>query len=83
MKEIFSEKQIEAYSLALLRWAYGKTGDRSQAEDLAQEVWMQLYHSVRNGAAVQPKARRGKGIPCRHSLARALDRSGRACPTIR
>ena len=42
MTELFTEQQLEAHSLALLRWAYGKTGSRSAAEDLAQEIWMQL-----------------------------------------
>ena len=57
MTEPFTEKQIETYSLALLKWAYGKTGSHAAAEDLAQEVWVQLYHSVRNGAAAQQPER--------------------------
>ncbi len=57
MTEPFTEKQIETYSLALLKWAYGKTGSHSAAEDLAQEVWMQLYHSMRNGPVVQQPER--------------------------
>ena len=40
MMELFSEKQIEEYSLALLRWAYGKLGSHSAAEELVQEVWL-------------------------------------------
>lgn len=47
MKELFTEKQIEEYSLALLRWAYGKLGSHSAAEELAQEVWLQVYRSAR------------------------------------
>ena len=57
MTEPFTEKQIETYSLALLKWAYGKTGSHSAAEDLAQEVWMQLYHSMQNGPVVQQPER--------------------------
>lgn len=48
MTEMFSEKQIEEYSLALLRWAYRKTGNHAAAEDLAQEVWLQVYQSARS-----------------------------------
>lgn len=50
MTEMFSEKQIEEYSLALLRWAYRKTGNHAAAEDLAQEVWLQVYQSARSAA---------------------------------
>jgi len=37
---------VDAYSPQLLRWAWGKTGDRSQAEDLVQEVWLQFFSAV-------------------------------------
>jgi len=70
MKEIFTEKQIEEYSLALLRWAYGKTADRSAAEELAQEVWVQFYQSVQNGTSIcQPERYLWKvahHVWCRH-----------------
>lgn len=70
MKEIFSEKQIEEHSLALLRWAYGKTGSRSAAEDLAQEVWVQVYESVQKGADFRQPERYlwkiARYVWCRH-----------------
>ena len=70
MKEIFSEKHIEEYSLALLRWAYGKTGSRSAAEDLAQEVWVQVYQSVQKGTDVRQPERYlwkiARYVWCRH-----------------
>ena len=37
---------VEAYSPALLRWAYGKTGSHEAAEDLTQEVWLQFISSL-------------------------------------
>lgn len=70
MTELFTEQQLETYSLALLRWAYGKTGSRSAAEDLAQEVWMQLYQSMQNGTAIQQPERYlwkiARYVWCRH-----------------
>jgi RNA polymerase sigma factor (sigma-70 family) len=35
------------YSLMLLNWAYKKLGDKYMAEDLAQEVLLQIYSSVK------------------------------------
>ena len=67
MTEPFTEKQIETYSLALLKWAYGKTGSHSAAEDLVQEVWMQLYHSMRNGPDVTSRRRPLSERTCRFS----------------
>ena len=37
---------VEEYSLPLLRWARGKTGDPTAAEDLAQEVWLQFFSAA-------------------------------------
>ncbi len=34
---------VDTYSPQLLRWAWGKTGSQQQAEDLAQEVWVQFF----------------------------------------
>jgi len=34
---------VDTLSPQLLRWAWGKTGNRQQAEDLAQEVWLQFF----------------------------------------
>lgn len=41
------DRWVDAYSPALLRWAWGKTGDRTRAEDLAQEVWLQFFSAVK------------------------------------
>lgn len=35
------------YSLSLLNWAYRKLGDRSKAEDLAQEALLQIFAAVK------------------------------------
>ncbi len=37
---------VDAYALALLRWALSKTGAHHLAEDLAQEVWLQFFLAV-------------------------------------
>lgn len=37
---------VDEWSPALLRWAYGKTGDPYQAEDLAQEAWLQFFSAA-------------------------------------
>ena len=49
MRERFAA-WVEEYSLSLLRWARGKTGDPTAAEDLAQEVWLQFFFAVRREA---------------------------------
>lgn len=46
MTELFSAEQVEEISLMLLKWAYRKTGSRTEAEELAQEVWLQLYEAA-------------------------------------
>lgn len=38
---------VDEYSPALLKWAWGKTGDPHRAEDLTQEVWLQFFSAVR------------------------------------
>lgn len=42
---------VDELSPALLRWAYGKTGQMHQAEDLAQEVWLQFFSAARKEEA--------------------------------
>ncbi|MBQ8554372.1 MAG: RNA polymerase sigma factor [Clostridia bacterium] len=37
---------VEEYSPALLKWAYGKTGQQHPAEELAQEVWLQFFSAA-------------------------------------
>ena len=57
MREAFAA-WVEEYSLSLLRWARGKTGDHAAAEDLAQEVWLQFFSAARREAdADRPVAR--------------------------
>lgn len=43
----FFDRIAEEYSLPLLNWAYEKLGDREKAEDLAQEVLLQVFYSIR------------------------------------
>lgn len=74
MKRLFTDEQIEEYSLALLKWAYGKTGSHAAAEDLAQEVWVQLYQAIRRAetsenAILQPERylwKVARYVWCRH-----------------
>lgn len=49
MREQFAA-WVEEYSLSLLRWARGKTGDPTAAEDLTQEVWLQFFSAARREA---------------------------------
>lgn len=46
MTELF-RRMVEEESAALLRWAYAKTGQAHQAEELAQEVWLQFFSTVK------------------------------------
>ena len=41
---------IDEHSLALLRWASRKLGDSRQAEELVQEVWVQVLAAMRYGS---------------------------------
>lgn len=41
------EEWVDEYSLPLLKWARGKTGSPTAAEELTQEVWMQFFSAVR------------------------------------
>lgn len=43
------EKVASEYSLPLINWAYKKLGDRSRAEDLTQEVFLQVYSALEKG----------------------------------
>ena len=47
---MLTEAFIDEHSLMLLRWAYSKTGDSRQAEELAQEVWVQVLTAIRRGS---------------------------------
>ena len=42
---------LEEAAPRLLRWAWGKTGCREQAEDLTQEVWLQYLSAARREEA--------------------------------
>lgn len=37
---------VDELSPSLLKWAWGKTGDRQQAEELAQEAWLQFFSAA-------------------------------------
>lgn len=44
-KQLFASI-AEEYALTLLNWAYKKLGNREQAEDLAQEVLLQIFAAI-------------------------------------
>ncbi len=46
---------VEAYSLPLFRWALSKTGNRTEAEDLAQEVWLQFFAAAEKQTIRMPE----------------------------
>ncbi|MCL2773429.1 MAG: RNA polymerase sigma factor, partial [Oscillospiraceae bacterium] len=46
VSELF-ERISDEYSMILLNWAYKKTGSRTDAEDLAQEVLAQVFRSAK------------------------------------
>ncbi|HOJ48519.1 MAG TPA: sigma-70 family RNA polymerase sigma factor [Bacillota bacterium] len=45
-EQLFTQIADE-YSLMLLNWAYKKLGDREKAEDLAQEVLVQVFSTIK------------------------------------
>ena len=47
---MLTEAFIDEHSLALLRWAHRKTGDSHQAEELVQEIWVQVLTAVQRGS---------------------------------
>ena len=47
---MLTEDFIDEHSLALLRWAYRKTGDARQAEELVQETWVQVLTAIHHGS---------------------------------
>lgn len=49
------ERWVEAYSLPLFRWALSRTGDRAEAEELAQEVWLQFFATAEKQPVLQPE----------------------------
>lgn len=53
MTELFGTQQMEKISLMLLGWAYRKTGSRSEAEELAQEVWLQVYEAAHKAEPIR------------------------------
>ena len=46
MKNQLFEEITKEYSLQILKWAYKKSGDRHRAEELAQEVMLQIFSSI-------------------------------------
>lgn len=54
----YFEQIAQDYMLLLLNWAYKKTGLRDKAEDLTQEVLLQIFTAVRNsGSPIQDTER--------------------------
>lgn len=49
--EDISERIAQEYALPLLNWAYRKLGDRSRAEDLAQEALLEVFAAVKKACA--------------------------------
>ena len=47
MKKSVVEKLVDDYSLMLLNWAVKKLGNRQQAEDLVQNVWMEIFRAIK------------------------------------
>ena len=41
------DKITKDYTMALLKWAYQRTGNHTEAEDLVQSVMMQLVKSIK------------------------------------
>ena len=77
---MLSKQFIDEHSLALLRWANGKLGDNRQAEELVQEVWVQVLVALRHGSEPIRDMDRflwkvAKYVWCRHLRTKA--RSGR------
>lgn len=50
-KRNFLQKWVDDYSLMLLNWAYKRLGDREQAQELVQEVWLQVFRAVKSNEA--------------------------------
>ena len=43
----FSNRLVDEYSLVLLNWAYKKLANSEKAEELVQEVWLQIFSAIR------------------------------------
>ena len=39
-------RYVEQHALPLLKWALHRTGTRTEAEDLSQEVWLQFFSAL-------------------------------------
>ncbi len=46
----YSKRLVDKYSAMLLGWAYNKLGDRRLAEELVQEVWLQVFTALRKSS---------------------------------
>lgn len=46
---------MEQYALSLFRWALHKTGNRTAAEDLAQEIWLQFFSAAKKQRVENPE----------------------------
>lgn len=49
------EEWVDKYSLPLFKWALNKTGSRTAAEDLSQEIWVQFFSAAEKGDVKQPE----------------------------
>lgn len=51
MKNQLFEEITKEYSLQILKWAYKKCGDSDRAEELTQEVMVQIFSAIRKSTA--------------------------------
>ena len=49
------EHMVENYSLPLFRWSLGKCGNRTEAEELAQEIWLQFFATAEKQPITEPE----------------------------
>ena len=47
VKNQLFEEITKEYSLQILKWAYKKCGDSDRAEELTQEVMVQIFSAIR------------------------------------
>jgi DNA-directed RNA polymerase specialized sigma24 family protein len=45
--ELFFDKIYKEYALSLLKWATSKTSSPEEAEDLTQEIFYQVFKSIK------------------------------------
>lgn len=72
------ELLVETYSLPLFRWALAKCGNRTEAEELTQEVWLQFFATAEKQEIKKPEHllfRIAKFVWCKQLRSRYNSRS--------